>query len=58
MNRARDVETMTDEELVEICGMILQAALDKDILPRDIEPIASAAVDEALRRRTIRVAMH
>lgn len=58
MKRDRDVQSMTDEELIEICGIVLQAALDQDILPRDIEPIARAIVDEALRRRIIRVALH
>lgn len=58
MKRDREVEAMTDEELIEICGMVLQAALDHDVLPRDVKPIASAAVEEALRRGVIRTAMH
>lgn len=58
MQRDRDAETMTDKELIEICGMVLQAALNHDVLPRDIEHIASAVVDEALRRKIIRTATH
>lgn len=36
MKRDREVEAMTDEELIGICRMVLQAALDHDVLPRDV----------------------
>ncbi|WP_158269000.1 hypothetical protein [Ensifer sp. NM-2] len=58
MDDRKQVTEFSDEELLNICIVMIDSALDKVPMPDDVADIARAALHELIRRGIIATPFH